>query len=105
LIVLGKVARRSFAITGAIPNVPHAGDIFYVVGLVAGILLWSFALVWFIVAIIMIASAFPFPFNMGWWGFIFPVGEFKSTVPTHVAKARFGKRSFHPFNNFNWRRI
>jgi tellurite resistance protein TehA-like permease len=42
-----------------------------------GILLWGFALVWFIVAIIMISTVASFPFNMGWWGFIFPVGKFK----------------------------
>jgi tellurite resistance protein TehA-like permease len=28
----------------------------------------------------MIATAYPFPFNMGWWGFIFPVGEFQATL-------------------------
>jgi tellurite resistance protein TehA-like permease len=74
LIALGKVARHSFSLQGTIPHVAKAGDIFYLVGLIVGILLWGFALVWFIVAIIMIATAYPFPFNMGWWGFIFPVG-------------------------------
>jgi tellurite resistance protein TehA-like permease len=27
------------------------------------------------VAIVMIATSGGFPFNMGWWGFIFPVGK------------------------------
>lgn len=76
--MLGKVARNSFPLTGTIPHVAHAGDTFYLVGLMLGLLLWGFALVWFIVAIIMIATAYPFPFNMGWWGFIFPVGRSKS---------------------------
>jgi hypothetical protein len=58
-----------------IPKVTHAGDIFYLAGLLVGLILWGFALVWFIVAIIMIAAASPFPFNMGWWGFVFPVGK------------------------------
>jgi tellurite resistance protein TehA-like permease len=31
--------------------------------------------VWFIVAVMMIATSGGFPFNMGWWGFIFPVGK------------------------------
>jgi tellurite resistance protein TehA-like permease len=48
---------------------------FYSIGLLGGLLLWGFALVWFVVAIIMIATAASFPFNMGWWGFIFPVGQ------------------------------
>ncbi|KAF2740104.1 hypothetical protein EJ04DRAFT_232957 [Polyplosphaeria fusca] len=76
LISLGKVAKHSFAVNDTIPSVAHAGDIFYLIGLAVGIILWGFALVWFIVAIIMIATAFPFPFNMGWWGFVFPVGVF-----------------------------
>lgn len=44
-----------------------------------GILLWGFAVVWFIIATIMIVTAYPFPFNMGWWGFIFPVGKSRPT--------------------------
>jgi tellurite resistance protein TehA-like permease len=74
-IALGKVARHSFAATGTIPRVANAGETFYLLGLLLGLLLWGFAVVWFIVALIMIATAYPFPFNMGWWGFIFPVGE------------------------------
>jgi len=76
LIALGKVAKHSFPLNNVIPHVAHAGDTFYLLGLIAGMLMWAFALVWFVVAIIMIATAFPFPFNMGWWGFVFPVGVF-----------------------------
>jgi tellurite resistance protein TehA-like permease len=65
---------------GAIPNAAHVGDIFYLIGLLTGLILWGFALVWFVVAIIMIATAATFPFNMGWWGFIFPVGKCKPSV-------------------------
>jgi tellurite resistance protein TehA-like permease len=79
IIALGKVARHVFPLTGTIPHVANAGDIFYLVSLMVGILLWGFALVWFIVAMIMIATAYPFPFNMGWWGFIFPVGKSNSS--------------------------
>jgi hypothetical protein len=79
LIALGKVAKHSFPLNSVIPHVAHAGDTFYLLGLIAGMLMWAFALVWFVVAIIMIATAFPFPFNMGWWGFVFPVGKCRST--------------------------
>jgi tellurite resistance protein TehA-like permease len=78
--VLGKVARHVFPSLGGLPNAVHAGDVFYLVGLLGGLILWGFALVWFIVAIIMIATAVSFPFNMGWWGFIFPVGESRPGV-------------------------
>jgi C4-dicarboxylate transporter/malic acid transport protein len=76
IITLGKLARRLFPITHSLPNVALAGDIFYVIGFFVGIILWGFAIVWFIVAIVMIATSGGFPFNMGWWGFIFPVGVF-----------------------------
>jgi tellurite resistance protein TehA-like permease len=57
--------------------VAQAGETFYIIGLVVGMLLWGFALIWFVIAIVMIAMAYPFPFNMGWWGFIFPIGKSK----------------------------
>ena len=53
----------------------YPGEIFYVVGILVGLILWGFAIVWFVVAVVMIALARRFPFNMGWWGFIFPVVE------------------------------
>ncbi len=58
------------------PHVAHAGDVFYIVGVMLGIITWGAALVWFVVAVMMIATSGAFPFNMGWWGFIFPVGKF-----------------------------
>ena len=48
-----------------------------------GLILWGFAIVWFIVAVIMIAVSGGFPFNMGWWGFIFPVGKCSSLSPLY----------------------
>lgn len=77
LIALGKVARRNFPLSGTIPHVAQAGETFYVVGLIVGIVLWGFAIIWFVIAVVMIAMTYPFPFNMGWWGFIFPVGKFQ----------------------------
>lgn len=76
IIVLGKLAKHLFPATHTLPHVPNAGDVFYIVGVMLGIILWGFAIVWFIVAVIMIATTGGFPFNMGWWGFIFPVGVF-----------------------------
>ena len=57
------------------PSSLNAGDAFYTVGVMLGIILWGFAIVWFIVAVIMMTISGKFPFNMGWWGFIFPIGE------------------------------
>jgi tellurite resistance protein TehA-like permease len=74
LIVLGKDAKQLFAKTNSLPHVAHAGDMLYVTGFCIGLILWGFAIVWFVVAVIMITTSGSFPFNMGWWGFIFPVG-------------------------------
>jgi Voltage-dependent anion channel len=75
IIELGKLAKRLFPVTHTLPHVADAGDVFYIVGFMLGLILWGFAILWFIVAIIMIAVSGRFPFNMGWWGFIFPVGQ------------------------------
>lgn len=57
----------------------------YTIGLLLSLLLWSYALPWFAFALGSIWSCrYPnnksrlkrpsFPFNMGWWGFTFPMG-------------------------------
>jgi tellurite resistance protein TehA-like permease len=74
LITLGKLAKHILPATHALPHVKNAGDVFYVVGFLTGLILWGFSVVWFVVAVVMIAMSGGFPFNMGWWGFIFPVG-------------------------------
>jgi tellurite resistance protein TehA-like permease len=97
--VLGKVARHNFPLTGTLSLMPQAGGIFYLIGLILGIILWSFALVWFIVAIIMIATAVSFPFNMGWWGFIFPVGKSKFCPKADISMSLSLCRNFYALNN------
>ena len=83
IISLGKLAKRLFLETHSLPHVDRAGDVFYIVGLIVGLILWGFAIVWFVVAVIMIAISGGFPFNMGWWGFIFPVGQCSSLTPLY----------------------
>jgi tellurite resistance protein TehA-like permease len=75
IIELGKLAKRLFPATQTLPHVADASDVFYIIGFMLGLILWGFAILWFIVAVIMIAVSGRFPFNMGWWGFIFPVGQ------------------------------
>jgi tellurite resistance protein TehA-like permease len=84
--VLGKVAKHNFKLTGTLTTIPRAGETFYLVGLLLGIILWGFAIIWFVVAVIMISTARSFPFNMGWWGFIFPVGEFVTDLSLNYAE-------------------
>ena len=106
LIALNKVARRVFPLTGTLTSVEHAGDMLYIMGLVVGILLWGFAVVWFVVAIAMIICVAKFPFNMGWWGFIFPIGEFKlSNFYLEQTILHRACRCIRPPDDSNWRGI
>lgn len=52
----------------------RAAEVLYVLGLFLGLVMWGFALVWVCFALISLATTQRFPFNMGWWGFTFPLG-------------------------------
>jgi tellurite resistance protein TehA-like permease len=48
------------------------------VGIVAGLLLWGFGLWWLALAVLITwrYSRAGIPFNLGWWGYIFPLAVF-----------------------------
>ncbi|OAL05427.1 C4-dicarboxylate transporter/malic acid transport protein [Phaeosphaeriaceae sp. SRC1lsM3a] len=73
IMQLGKVAAKVFPETNTLH--PMAGEILFVLGWVVAIVLWGFGLVWLFFAVASIARS-KFPFNMGWWGFTFPIGVF-----------------------------
>ena len=91
---LGKVAFKLLpetgafngaVIAGASGNEPtlvaaavYGGTVLYIMGIVAGLFLWGAALGWLAFAIISIMTTKSFPFNMGWWGFVFPLGVLTS---------------------------
>ena len=82
---LGKVARAPSPITGTLSvTATHAGDILDVAGFLIALIMWGFGLVWFFFAFASISRS-KFPFNMGWWGFTFPIGVYT------VATTTFGK--------------
>ncbi|KAI9850191.1 MAG: hypothetical protein M1838_006000 [Thelocarpon superellum] len=76
LVSLGKVARDLFPTTKSLPTVANAGDMLYVVSFFVALIMWGFALIWFFIAVATIAESSRVPFNMGWWGFVFPLGIF-----------------------------
>ena len=80
---LGTVAMKTFPKTGTL--IPHAGEIFYVVGVLIALVMWGFGLVWLFFALASITQS-SFPFNMGWWGFTFPIGVYA------LATNQFGKQ-------------
>ncbi|EFY87563.1 C4-dicarboxylate transporter, putative [Metarhizium acridum CQMa 102] len=75
---LGKVAVKLLPATPAFKaagvDVARGAEILYVLGVFTGLVLWGFALVWVCFALISLATIRDFPFNMGWWGFTFPLG-------------------------------
>jgi tellurite resistance protein TehA-like permease len=59
---------------------PIAGRIAYVLGVFTSLLMWSFGLIWLVFALATILYSSPFPFNMGWWGFTFPLGVYAANT-------------------------
>ncbi|OJD30796.1 sulfite transporter ssu1 [Diplodia corticola] len=99
IMQLGRVARDVFPVTGTLggggggSGAAAAGDVLYVVGWLAAVVMWGFGLVWLIWAVASVASVtknsarprararLP-PFNIGWWGFTFPLGVFAASTAT-----------------------
>jgi hypothetical protein len=74
ILVLGKVSRENFVRTHVVSDV--AGEVVYVFGFFVALIMWGFGLVWLAFALATIYKCKPFPFNMGWWGFTFPLGVY-----------------------------
>ena len=95
IMQLGKVSMLVFPQTKTLPAVIAAGgrpgDIVYVMGWIVALVMWGFAIVWLFFALASISRS-KFPFNMGWWGFTFPLGVF--TVSTTTIGKETGSRFF-----------
>ncbi|PSN73589.1 C4-dicarboxylate transporter/malic acid transport protein-like protein [Corynespora cassiicola Philippines] len=76
IMYLGSVCRTVFPKTEFFSNLAVAGDIFYILGIFIALIMWAFGLTWLCIALASIYKSRPFPFNMGWWGFTFPLGVF-----------------------------
>ncbi|EED13231.1 MFS transporter, putative [Talaromyces stipitatus ATCC 10500] len=69
-----------------------AGDILYAVGWLIALILWGFGLNWLFFALTSIFYTRKFPFNIGWWGFTFPLGVF--TLSTCQIGRELGSKFF-----------
>ncbi|KAJ9606465.1 Plasma membrane sulfite pump involved in sulfite metabolism [Cladophialophora chaetospira] len=83
LMQMGKVAKEVFPKTGTLDMT--AGNTFYNLGVALGLIIWGYGLVWLFFALGSITRSKKFPFNMGWWGFTFPLGVY-SVATTTLAK-------------------
>ena len=82
IMQLGKVAITVFPQLSTLDEqVTGSGKILYTMGWLIAIIMWGFGLVWFFFALASISRS-RFPFNMGWWGFVFPLGVFTVAATT-----------------------
>ena len=90
-LTLGPLATGSLGILslGKASTIVYAGtpldsmaDFSNSFGLIVGLMLWGYALWWYVMAWIITLKYFKdgLPFNMGWWGFTFPVGVFTAAT-------------------------
>ncbi|KAF2435983.1 C4-dicarboxylate transporter/malic acid transport protein-like protein [Tothia fuscella] len=81
IMYLGMVSRHLFPRTEiAMLGDPMAGSIVYILGFFIALIMWGFGLLWLCIALASIHQSRPFPFNMGWWGFTFPLGVFSAST-------------------------
>lgn len=74
---LGKVARDlDFLPMGADGTGATGGQVLYALGVFLALVMWGAGLGWLVLAATSIVTTQSFPFNMGWWGFTFPLGVF-----------------------------
>ena len=78
LIVLGSDSPAIFAAHG----LSGVGEIASGLGLIAGIILWGVGVWWLLMALLITVRYLRngIPFNLGWWGFTFPLGVFALTT-------------------------
>ncbi|WP_053145975.1 TDT family transporter [Pseudomonas sp. P97.38] len=78
MLLLGGEAPMIFAANG----LPGVGEIAAGLGLVAGITLWGLGFWWMLMALLITARYLRegIPFNLGWWGFTFPLGVYALTT-------------------------
>lgn len=74
MLLMGADAPAIFSANG----LPGLGEIADGIGLVAGITLWGFGLWWMLIAVLITVRYLRtgIPFNLGWWGFTFPLGVY-----------------------------
>jgi tellurite resistance protein TehA-like permease len=66
----------------------ESGTILYVMGLIMGLVIWAMAIPWMCFAVgSVLRLKFRFPFNIGWWAFLYPVGMVQPHLQTHARLA------------------
>ena len=74
MLLLGADAPAIFAANGF----ARIGEVAEGIGLISGVALWGFGVWWLSMAVLITVRYFRsgIPFNLGWWGFTFPLGVY-----------------------------
>lgn len=74
LLLLGGDAPELFAAAG----LPMVGQVANGAGIIGGLVLWGYGVWWLVLAVMKTAHYLRrgMPFNLGWWGFTFPLGVY-----------------------------
>jgi C4-dicarboxylate transporter/malic acid transport protein len=74
LLLLGGDAPRVFDAA----NMGNVGDVAFGLGIIGGTILWGYGVWWLLLAMLKTARYVRegMPFNLGWWGFTFPLGVY-----------------------------
>ena len=107
IMQLGSVSMRIFPKSGSLnAQMTESGKVLYVVGWLIAVVMWGFGLVWLFFAFASI-TRHRFPFNMGWWGFTFPLGVFATStvllgheIPSAFFRVLGTVRLFHAISSF-----
>ena len=95
---LGQCARDIFPQTETLEQA--SGPTFYTLGFLVALIFWAFGLVWLFFALASIARSKNFPFNIGWWGFTFPIGVFAAS--TVQMGTELPSKFFHILGTVSW---
>jgi C4-dicarboxylate transporter/malic acid transport protein len=78
MLLLGNDAPAIFAAHG----MASIGGVAEGIGLIGGVLFWGLGLWWMLLALLITGRYFKtgVPFNLGWWGFTFPLGVYAVTT-------------------------
>ncbi|KAI6781309.1 uncharacterized protein J7T54_004082 [Emericellopsis cladophorae] len=82
IMQLGKVLVKVAPKVNILPSTAKAEEVIYVLGYMMGLIMWGFGLVWLGLAVATLLTRRRIPFNMGWWGFTFPLGVFAASTTT-----------------------
>jgi C4-dicarboxylate transporter/malic acid transport protein len=88
LLLLGADAPLVFDAVG----IPGVGEVAAGLGLIGGMIFWGYGVWWLLIAVLTTIRYLRqgMPFNIGWWGFTFPIGVYSVATLTLARQTHLG---------------